>query len=71
MSWREGQLMKQLRHLWSFVRSVWHEMTYDYRSEFAYLRALDDVYDHALEDWNPCHDRVRDWIRERRKEVAS
>jgi hypothetical protein len=53
-----------------FLREVWREFWRDYRSEFAYLRALDDVWDHALDVHNPCHDKVRDWIKERRKDFA-
>jgi hypothetical protein len=39
-----------------------------FRAECAYHHALDDVWD-ALEDWNPCHDSVREWIVRRRQEL--
>lgn len=42
-------------------------------SQASYLRgyraALADVERDALESWNPCHDRVRDWIT-RQQEAA-
>lgn len=52
-----------------FLKSVWWEMTYNPSAEFGYLRALDDVFDHALDRNNPEHDSVRRWIQDRRKEI--
>lgn len=52
-----------------WLKRRWVALTHDYRSEFAYEHALDDVYDHALESANPCHDRVREWIRDRKADL--
>lgn len=58
--------MKWLRHAWRlWRRTVWATSP----AGLAYHRALDDVWDQALEDYNPCHDRVRYWIVQRRREL--
>lgn len=36
-----------------------------------YQHALDDVWDYALDDSNPCHDEIREWIVRRRRQLAA
>jgi hypothetical protein len=53
-----------------FLRRLWLELRRGYQYESGYHHALDDVWDHALDQYNPCHDRIREWIVKRRTEMS-
>jgi hypothetical protein len=55
----------------AFARKVQGVLRNDFWREAMYQRALDDVWDGALDRYNPCHDRVREWIVKRREEIAA
>jgi hypothetical protein len=58
--------VNRLRHWWRRFRLMfWATSPAGLSSQ----RALDDVWDQALENYNPCHDRVREWIVERRRQL--